>query len=132
MSGFFHYFYHTVERHAMVSVGERRVGIGVKGTGSGVGVSFDAGNLHQSAHRVARHAQVVFQPHLGSIFYLCGTSTEELACRCSRHRACHAYFCLASGFGSRYRGVMFDDISYQSCGGKGTQDAGIAELPGFL
>ena len=132
VSGLLHHFYYTVERHAVMAVGEGGISVGIQGTGGCVGVALDAGNLHQPAYRVARHAQVMLQSHFGSVFNLCGASAEELAGSRRSHRARYAHFCLASRFGARNGGVVLHDVSYQSCGGKCTEDARVAELTGLL
>ena len=42
----------------------------VDGAHGGDGVAFDARNLHESAHGVARKAEVVLHSDLGSVFNL--------------------------------------------------------------
>ena len=49
----------------MVTAGKGAVDVGIKGTRRSMGIALDAGYLHQAAHRVARHAEVVLKPHLG-------------------------------------------------------------------
>ena len=52
----------------MHAVGEGGIDVGIEGACGGVGVSFDAGNLNESADGVAGHAEVVFQSHFCCIF----------------------------------------------------------------
>ena len=63
-------FHDLVERDAVLSVRECRIEVGIQGPGSGKGVPLDAWNLNQSANRIAGHAKMVFQCHLGRILYL--------------------------------------------------------------
>ena len=77
-----HHAHHMVETDAMLAVGEGCIEVGVEGTTGGKGITLDAGNLNQTAHGVARHAQMVFQSHLRRIFYLLRSSAEELAGGC--------------------------------------------------
>ena len=63
-------FHDLVERDAVLSVRERRIEVGIQSPGSGKGVPLDSWNLNQSAYRIAGHAKMVFQCHLGRILYL--------------------------------------------------------------
>ena len=59
VAGLFHYLYDLIEAHGVASVGEGRLEAGVHGANGGVGVAFDAGDLHKATHGVASHAQMV-------------------------------------------------------------------------
>ena len=111
----------------MVAVAEGAEQVGVEGTGSGIGVTLDARNLHQSAHGVAGESQVVFQAHFGSIFDLRRCSAKQLVGSGSSHGASHAHFALAAHVGTRHRCVGFHHQAKQSGGGKGAQDALFGE-----
>ena len=63
----------------MVAVREVGIAVGVERTGCGDGVALDAGDLHQSANRVARKSQVVFEAHFRRILDLRGSAAEKLA-----------------------------------------------------
>ena len=112
----------------MLSVGECRIDVGIERAGGGVGVAFDAGYLHKSAHRVARHPKVMLQSHLGGVFYLRRTSSEELARGGSGHGAGHAHLTLASYLGSGDAGVVFHDVAYKSCRGQRAKHLDFSEL----
>ncbi len=58
------------------------------------------GNLHQTAYRVASHAEVMFQTHLCGIFNLSGTASEKLAGGTRRHGAGHSHLSLTADIGS--------------------------------
>ena len=62
----------------MYAVGEGGIDVGVQRTRSSIGITFYARYLHETTHRVAGHAQVVFKPHLGRIFYLGWATSKEL------------------------------------------------------
>ena len=74
-----HHVDHAVEADAVFPVGVGGVDVGVQRTCCGVGVTFDAGDLNQTADGVARQSQVVLESHFGGVFDLCGGSAEELA-----------------------------------------------------
>lgn len=112
MAGFFHDSYEFVERYAVDSVGQGGIDIGVEGAGCGIGVALDAWNLHQTAHRVASHAEMMFQPHFSGIFNLGRAAAEELqGCR-GCHGAGHTYFSLTADLGAGDAGILFDDVAY--------------------
>ena len=56
-----HHLNHLVETHAVASVGEVCIRVGVECTGGGEGVALDTRNLHKAAHGVARQSEVVFE-----------------------------------------------------------------------
>ena len=70
VSGLFHDLYDLVERHTVVTIGERGVDIGVEGTAGSESVTLDTWYLHESADRVACHTEMMLQSHLRRIFYL--------------------------------------------------------------
>src|ERR1700722_17731375 len=71
------------------------------------GVSFNTGNLHETADRITCQSQIVLHPNFCCIFNLficaakCGGQSS-----CS-HRCCHAHFSLASHLCCRKRGSFF-------------------------
>ena len=96
----FHYSHHLVERYTMIPIGKTRIDISIQSPRRSIGIPFDTRYLHQSAHRIASHPQMMFQPHFGGILDLCGTTSEQLAgCRRS-HSTCHSHFALTPHFGS--------------------------------
>ena len=70
VAGLLHDLDDAVEAHRVATVGESRVEIGVERAGRRIGVAFDAGYLHETAHGVAREAEVMLEAHLGRVFYL--------------------------------------------------------------
>ena len=74
-----HHLNHLVETHAVASVGEVCIRVGVECTGGGEGVALDTRNLHKAAHGVARQSEVVFESHLGCIFNLRFGAAKQLA-----------------------------------------------------
>ena len=70
LAGFLHHLYHAVVADHVVAVREVGIAVGVERTGCGDGVALDAGDLHQSANRVARKSQVVFEAH-SSAYRIC-------------------------------------------------------------
>ena len=79
LAGFLHHLYHAVVADHVVAVREVGIAVGVERTGCGDGVALDAGDLHQSANRVARKSQVVFEAHFRRILDLRGSAAEKLA-----------------------------------------------------
>ena len=57
---------------------DRGVKVGIQGACGGVGITFDARDLYQSANWVAGHTQMMLQSHFGGIFYLCRTASKQL------------------------------------------------------
>lgn len=111
VAGATHHFHHFVERNAMRSVGQTGIEIGVKRTSSRVSITFNAGNLNESANRVASHSEVVLKTHFRCIFYLRRTSSEELNGSSCTHSTSHTHFALASHFRTGNGGVLLHDIS---------------------
>ena len=68
-------------------------------------VALDAGNLHQSADRVAGQAQVVLHADLGRVLDLFRRAAEHLDQSGGGHRAGHADLALAADLGAGDRGV---------------------------
>ncbi len=82
--------------------------------GRGMGIAFNARDLHQAKHWVASQAKVMFQPHLRGILDLSRTSPQQLS-GCRRgHGTGRAHFPLTANGGSRDRTVRFDDVSEQT------------------
>ncbi len=132
MTCLLHHLYHAVKRHTVRAVGERGVSVGIQRSSGCIGIALYARNLHHAAHRVARHAQMMFKPHLGGIFYLCRASAKQLRRRSGSHRTRHPYFSLAPGFGTRDRGVVLHYVAHKSGGGESAQHTHIAEIAAFL
>ena len=57
VSGLFHDLDDLIERHTVVTIGERGVDIGVEGAAGSESVTLDTWYLHKSADRVAGHAE---------------------------------------------------------------------------
>ena len=123
LAGFLHHLYHAVVADHVVAVREVGIAVGVERTGCGDGVALDAGDLHQSANRIARKSQVVFEAHFRRILDLRGSTAEKLAGCGGSHGAGDAHFALAADFGAGDRRVGFGDVAEQSARGQGTQDA---------
>lgn len=115
----------------MHAVGERRVEVGIQSAGGGIGITFDTGNLYQSAYGVAGHAQMMFQSHFRCIFNLGGAASEQLVGGGRSHGASYTDFCLASGFCTGNRSILLDDISYQSGCGEGAENTCVTEVAAF-
>ena len=109
VSRLFHNFNHTVERNAMPAIRKCRVEVRIQCACGCKGISFYAWYLHQAAHRVASHAQMVFQSHLCGILNLSRTATKQLACGSRSHSTSHANLTLATNVGTRDRGVFVKD-----------------------
>ena len=127
-----HDLHYTVEAHGVTTIGERRIEVCVKSAGSRVGVTFYTWNLHKAADRIAGEPQVMFKSHLGGIFYLGRSSAEQLRCSRGSHGASHSDHTLASYFGSGIGGVVFHQVTEQSCRGKGPQDALLGKSLGCV
>ena len=65
-----HDAYHLVVADAVDSVGEGCIEVGIEGSAGCKGVALDARYLHETANRVAGHAQMVLKSHFSSIFNL--------------------------------------------------------------
>ena len=127
MAGLLHNLDYAVEIHAVAPVGECGIQVGIEGAGGGIGVAFYARNLDEAAHGVAGKPQVVFQPHLGGIFYLRRGASEKLRGSSGGHGACHPYLTLAPYFGAADRGVVFDHVAKQPGCGQGAQNPFFGE-----
>ena len=84
----------------MMPVGECRVDVRIESACCSIGIALNTRYLHQSAHWVARHTQMVLKSHFGGIFNLCRAAAKQLAGGCGCHGTCHPDFGLASGLGS--------------------------------
>ena len=131
MAGFFHNFYHFVERHLVCPVSQHGIRIGIHGTGGGIGIALDAGDLHQTTNGVAGQSQMVFQSHFGCIFDLCRCASEQLGCGRSRHGTSYAHFALTSYFGTRYGSIVFYDVAKQAGRGQSLEDTLVADVPRY-
>ena len=130
-AGLFHYFYQFVERHTMTAICEITIDIGIQCPGGRVCVAFDAGYLHQTAHRVASHTEVMLQAHLRCILYLGYTAAEKLTGGRSGHSAGHTYLSLTTYFGTTDTGVLLHDIA-EKCGcGKRMEDMYLWKITTF-
>lgn len=103
----FHNLHHFVERYLVCPVSQHGIRIGIHGTGGSIGIALDAGDLHQTANRVAGQSQMVFQSHFGCIFDLCRCASEQLGCGSGRHGTSYAHFSLASYFSTGYGCIFF-------------------------
>ena len=115
----------------MIAICEGGVEVGIECSCSGVGVALNARYLYQSAYGVAGHAEVMFKPHLGGVFYLRHRAAEELCGSRCRHSACHADLALAAHLCAGDRGVMLDHIADESGGSQRMQDTRLAEVLAF-
>ena len=128
MARLLHHLHHAVVAHHVRAVGERGVDVGVERPGGGYGVAFDAGHLHQTAHGVAREAQVVFERHFRRILDLRRGASEELACCGRSHGAGHAHLALAAHLGARDGRIGLGHVAEESRRGQGPQDADAQEI----
>ena len=104
-TGFAHGGDDFVETDAMVAIGkEGKCGAMKSATGRN-GVSFDAGNLYVTSHRVTGEAEVMFHTHFGGIFNLWDGPAEKLGGCSGCHGAGGADFTLAAHFGPGDGGV---------------------------
>ncbi len=108
-AGLHHGLDDLVERDDVRAVAAQRHARGVDGLDGAHGVALDARDLHQPAHRVAGHAQVVLHADLGGVLHLRRGAAEHGRQRARRHRAGHAHLALAADFGARERGRLFVD-----------------------
>jgi hypothetical protein len=69
-AGLAHGFDAVVQRHEVLAVAAKRQRCGGDGFHRSKGIAFDAGNLHQSAHRITRHAQMMLKGDFGGVFHL--------------------------------------------------------------
>lgn len=130
VAGLFHYFDNAVEADGVVSIGERRIKVGVQGSGGGIGVALNTRNLDKPAYRVASQPQMVFKTHFGGVFYLGRCAPEELRGGGRSHSTGYADFPLASHFGAGNGCIVFHYVSEKACSGKGAQNAFFREVLG--
>ena len=112
----------------MCSIREHGKGVGIHGTGCGIGITLYARYLYQSSHRITGKTQMMFQTHLCSILYLCGRASKQLACRCSCHGTGYSHLTLATHFCTADAGIMLHHVSKEACCGESTQDAHLRHL----
>ena len=79
MAGLLHHLDYLVERDTVHAIGKHGIGVGIHGAGCGIGITFDAGNLYESAHGVAGKSQMMFERYFGSIFNFVKIKSEKLA-----------------------------------------------------
>lgn len=132
MTCLLHYLDYTVKRHRVATVAESRVKVGIQRACRGIGVALYAWYLDKAADRIAREPKVMLQAHLGRVFNLGRCAAEQLAGRRRGHRACHSYFSLTSYLGSRYRCIVFYDITEESGCGQRAQNTLFAESLGCV
>lgn len=131
MAGLFHNLHHFVERYLVCPVSQHGIRIGIHGTGGSIGIAFDAGDLHQTANRVAGQSQMVFQSHFGCIFDLCRCASEQLGCGSGRHGTSYAHFSLASYFSTGYGCIFLHDVSEKAGCGQSSEDTLVADMPRY-
>ena len=100
LAGLLHDLHHVVEGDAMLSVGKAGVQIGIQGTGGREGVALYAGNLHESANRIAGHPQMVLEAHLSGVLYLGRAASEEMSGCVRGHGACHSCLTRTASLGA--------------------------------
>ena len=127
LASLLHDAYDAVEADTVLAVGKGGIEVGVECSGGRKGVALDAGYLHEAADGVARHAEVMLQPHLCRILYLCHAAAKELTGCCGGHGAGYADFTLTADIGSGDAGVLLDEIADESGGGDGVEDALFGE-----
>lgn len=128
MACFFHHLDEFVEADAMDTIGEAGIYICVEGTCGGVSVTFDTGDLYETADGVAGHAEVMFETHFGSILDLSGATSEELACGSGRHGASDTDLTLTTDISTRYTGIMLDDIADETGSGESMKHLLLREI----
>src|SRR3712207_8230807 len=87
----------------MLTVRERGVKLRIERPTSRKSIALDTRYLYQTADRVAGHAQMVLQSHLGGILYLRRTTSEKLTRSRAGHSTSHTNLTLAAYLCSRYR-----------------------------
>ena len=112
----------------MFSVRHHGIKVGVQSPKSRKSISFYAGNLHQATHRVASQPEVMFQTYFGSIFYLLGSTSEELICGSCRHRTSRPHFTLATHLCTRNRCVLLNHSSYKTGSSQRTNNLFVRKL----
>src|SRR3712207_9435734 len=80
----------------MLTVRERGVKLRIERPTSRKSIALDTRYLYQTADRVAGHAQMVLQPHLGGILYLRRTTSEKLTRSRAGHSTSHTDLTLAA------------------------------------
>src|SRR4029079_2848924 len=96
-----------IERNAVRAVDAQGQRGGIDRLDRTHGVAHDAGYMHQSADRVAAHAQVVFDAYLGGILDLRVAAAQRRGQAGRFHRAGDADFTLTADFGAGERGIAF-------------------------
>jgi len=79
---------------------------GVDGFDGAHGVALDAGNLNESANRVAGHAEVMFHGDFRGVLDLSGRAAERGGKTASGHRAGYADFSLAADLRAADGGIF--------------------------
>ena len=95
-----HYLDDAVEIHRVASVGECRVEVGIEGTGCGVCVACDAGNLYETADGVSCKADMMLETHFSGILNLSHCASEKLRGSGGSHGTGHTHFALTAHFGA--------------------------------
>ena len=81
-----HCFNCGIQRYDMRAVAEQRHTCGIDGSIGSHSVAFNAGDLHQPAHRVAGQPKVMFDPYFGSVFHLGRRSAKDCTQAAGSHR----------------------------------------------
>ena len=70
-----HHLHHMIEGDTVVAIRSDRIEGGIGSTCGSKGITFNTGNLNQSADGVTGHTKMMLQSHLCCIFYLVGTTS---------------------------------------------------------
>src|SRR6185295_7305145 len=105
-AGFAHGLDHPVERHFMRTVAALGQARGVDRLDRAHGVPLDAGDLHQTADRIAGEPKIVLHADLGGVFDLNRRPAERGDQTGRGHRAGDAHLSLAADLGAGDRGVL--------------------------
>ena len=96
------------------------------------GITLDAGDLNQSANRIAGQTQMVLHSNFCSIFYLIQVLPVKLSQCGGCHRAGSANLCLTAAFCAGDRGVALGEAADNAGGGKPPDDLFVGKTSGFL
>src|SRR4051812_2163539 len=95
-----------VERDVVRAVAAQRHARDVDGFGRADRISFNAGDLHEAADRIAGESEVVLHGDFRRVLDLAHRTAEHRGERRGRHRAGHAHLALAADLGAGDRGVL--------------------------
>ena len=131
-AGFIHGLDHDIKADASGTVQEVSQVTSVHSTHSSNGISFDAGDLHQTADGVAGQTQVMLHSHFSGILHLLQTQTVQLSQCSSSHGTSRANLSLAAALGAGNGGIVLDQCADDTSGGQTAEDLIVGQVAGLL